>query len=51
MSSIRGIIDPDRFIIVGYQLSSKQQNRIINELIQAYTNQIKNDWKPKFVLI
>jgi len=50
MSSIRGIIDPDRFIMIGYRLGSTEQNRIINELIKAYTNQIKNGWNPKFVL-
>jgi hypothetical protein len=51
MSSIRGTIDPDHFIMIGYKLGSTQQNRIINEIIQAYTNQIKNGWNPKFVLL
>jgi hypothetical protein len=49
MSSIRGTMDPDQFIMIGYQLGATQQNRIINEIIQAYTNQIKNGWNPKFV--
>jgi len=49
MSSIRGTMDPDHFIMIGYQLGATQQNRIINEIIQAYTNQIKNGWNPKFV--
>jgi hypothetical protein len=50
MSSIRGIIDPDRFIMIGYRLGSTEQNKIINEIIKAYTSQIKNGWNPKFVL-
>jgi len=46
---IRGTIDAEHFIMVGYQLGRKQQEKIINEIIQAYGNQIKNDWHPKFV--
>lgn len=51
MSSIRGTIDSDRFIMIGHQLGATQQNKIINEIIQAFTNQIKNGWNPKFVLL
>ncbi|UJR29970.1 hypothetical protein I4U23_017517 [Adineta vaga] len=47
MSSIRGTIDAERFVMIGSELSSVQQNRIINEIIQAYTNRIKSGWKPK----
>ncbi|CAF4364129.1 unnamed protein product [Rotaria sp. Silwood2] len=47
MSSIRGTIDTDRFIMIGYQLGTIQQNRIMNEIIEAYTNQIKNGWNPR----
>jgi len=47
MSSIRGTIEPDRFIMIGYQLGKIQQNKIANEIIKAYTNQIKNGWNPK----
>ncbi len=50
MSSIRGTIDAERFIMIGYQLGSIQQNKIINEIIQIYTNQIKNGWQPRFDL-
>jgi len=50
MSSIRGTIDAERFIIIGYRLGSIQQNKIINEIIQIYTNQIKNGWQPRFDL-
>ena len=37
--------------MIGYQLGTIQQNKIINEIIQAYTNQIKTGWKPKFRFI
>ncbi|CAF0716851.1 unnamed protein product [Adineta steineri] len=47
MSSIHGKTDGENFIMIGYQLNSVQQNRIVNEIIQAYINQIKNGWKPK----
>lgn len=49
MSSIRGEIEPDRFVMIGSRLTSSQQNRILDELIQAFLAQIKNGWKPKFV--
>jgi hypothetical protein len=49
MSSIQGTMEPDRFIMIGSQLSSIKQNRILNEIVQAFTNQVKNGWKPKFV--
>jgi hypothetical protein len=48
---IRGTIDAEHFIIIGYQLGRKQQEKIINEIIQAYENQIKNGWHPRFVFI
>jgi hypothetical protein len=51
MSSIRGTADAENFIMVGYQLGATQQNKIINEIIQAYTTQIKNGWKPRLFLI
>ncbi|CAF4789812.1 unnamed protein product [Rotaria sp. Silwood1] len=47
MSSIRGTLDADHFIMVGYQLGATQQNRIINEIVAAYMNQIKNGWNPR----
>jgi len=50
MSSIRGTMDTEHFIMIGYQLGSIQQNKIINEIIQIYTNQIKNGWQPRFHL-
>lgn len=49
MSSIRGNVEPDRFVMIGSRLTSPQQNRMLNELIQAYIIQIQNGWKPKFV--
>ncbi len=49
MSSIQGTLEADRFIMIGFQLSLTKQNRILNEIIQIFTNQIKNGWKPKFV--
>lgn len=50
MSSIQGIMETDQFIMIGSQLSSTKQNRILNEIVQTFINQIKNGWKPKFVL-
>ncbi len=49
MGSIRGTTDAENFVMIGYQLGATQQNKIINEIIQAFTNQIKNGWKPRFV--
>jgi hypothetical protein len=51
MSYIRGTMDDEHFIMVGYQLGPIQQNKIINEIVQAYANQMKAGWTPKFVLI
>lgn len=51
ISSIQGTIDPDKFIIIGYKLNSIEQNKIIYEIIKAFTNQTKNGWNPKFVLV
>ncbi|CAF4228132.1 unnamed protein product [Rotaria sp. Silwood2] len=48
---IRGTIDADRFIMIGYQLGRKQQEKIINEIILAYENQIKNGWRPRRSII
>ncbi|CAF0984827.1 unnamed protein product [Rotaria sordida] len=47
MSSIRGTIDAEHFIMIGYQLGSIELNKIINEIIEAYINQIKNGWNPR----
>ncbi|UJR16475.1 hypothetical protein I4U23_003377 [Adineta vaga] len=44
---IRGTIDSDRFVLIGYQLGRKQQEKIINEIIRVYGNQIKNGWQPR----
>ena len=49
MSSIRGDFEPDRFVMIGSRLTSPQQNRILNELIQTYVTQMKNGWKPRLV--
>lgn len=49
ISSIHGIVNSDQFIMIGYQLGNIEQSRIINEIIKAYINQIKNGWSPKFV--
>ncbi|CAF1544003.1 unnamed protein product [Rotaria sp. Silwood1] len=48
---VRGTIDADRFIMIGYQLGRKQQEKVINEIIQAYENQIKNGWRPRRSII
>lgn len=47
MAFIRGSVDQDHFILVGFQINSARQNKIINELIQSYSNQIKQGWTPK----
>ena len=47
MSSIRGSIDAEHFVMIGHQLSSSHQNHIVNEIVQAYVNQMKSGWKPK----
>ena len=49
MGSIKGSIESERFVMIGSQLSSMKQNRIINEIVQAFAKQVKNGWKPKFV--
>jgi len=49
MSSIRGDIDADRFVMIGSKLGAQQQSQILTELIQIFTNQIRTGWKPKFV--
>jgi len=51
MGAIRGTAETENFIMIGYQLGATQQNKIINEIIQAFTNQIKNGWKPRLELI
>ncbi|CAF5096116.1 unnamed protein product, partial [Rotaria magnacalcarata] len=43
---IRGIIDADHFIMIGYQLGRKQQEKVIDEIIHAYGSEIKNGWRP-----
>ncbi|CAF0853609.1 unnamed protein product [Rotaria sordida] len=48
---VRGTIDADRFIMIGYQLGRKQQEKIINEIILAYEKQIKNGWRPRRSII
>ncbi|CAF1102937.1 unnamed protein product [Adineta ricciae] len=47
MSSIRGSIDAEHFVMIGHQLNSAQQNHIVNQIVQTYVNQMKNGWKPK----
>ncbi|CAF3458821.1 unnamed protein product [Rotaria socialis] len=44
---IRGIIDVDHFIMIGYQLGRKQQEKVIDEIIHAYGSEIKNGWRPR----
>jgi hypothetical protein len=44
---IRGTIDAEHFIMIGYQLGRKQQEKVIDEIIRAYGNQIENGWHPK----
>ena len=48
---IRGTIDADHFVMIGYQLHRKQQEKVMNEIILAYGNQIENGWRPRFVFI
>ena len=47
MSSIRGSLDPEHFVMIGHQLSSANQNHIVNQIVQTYVNQMKAGWKPK----
>ncbi|CAF4117947.1 unnamed protein product, partial [Adineta steineri] len=47
----RGTLDPDHFVMIGYQLGRKQQEKVVQEIIQAYENQFKNGWKPRCSLI
>jgi hypothetical protein len=49
LSYIRGTTDADHFVMIGYQLGRKQQEKIINEIIRAYEIQINNGWHPRFV--
>jgi hypothetical protein len=49
LASIQGTIDAEHFVMIGYQLGRKQQEKIINEIIRAYENQINNGWHPRFV--
>ncbi|CAF0987404.1 unnamed protein product [Adineta ricciae] len=44
---IPGTSDSDRVVMIGYQLERKQQEKIVNEIIRAYANQIKNGWQPR----
>ena len=44
---VRGTLDADRFVMIGYQLGRKQQDKVIYEIIRAYENQIKNGWQPR----
>lgn len=46
---IHGTIDVDHFIMIGYQLGRKQQENVVNEIIQAFNTQITNGWRPRFV--
>lgn len=49
LGHIQGKSDPDHFIMIGYQLGKKQQEKIVNEILEAYENQMKNGWQPRFV--
>ena len=51
LGHVRGKSDPDHFVMVGYQLGQKQQEKVINEMIAAYENQMKNGWQPRFVFL
>jgi hypothetical protein len=46
---VRGTVDAEHFIMIGYQLGKKQQEKVINEIIQAFDNQITNGWHPRLV--
>jgi hypothetical protein len=37
--------------MIGYQLGSIEQEKVIQQIIQAYDKQIQNGWHPRFVLI
>jgi hypothetical protein len=37
--------------MIGYQLGKKQQEKVINEMIEAYENQMKNGWQPRFIFL
>jgi hypothetical protein len=51
LAHIRGTTDADHFVMIGYQLGRKQQEKVINEIIRAYENQMNNGWHPRFVFI
>lgn len=51
ITSLQSSIDPDRFVLVGYQLGNREQQIIVKELVATYVNQMKNGWKPRFVSI
>ena len=44
---VRGTTDADRFVMIGYQLGRKQQEKVLNEIITAYEQQIKQGWQPR----
>ena len=49
LGHVQGKTDPDHFVMIGYQLGTKQQEKIVNEILEAYENQMKNGWQPRFV--
>ncbi len=48
---IPGTVNAEHFLMIGYQLGRKQQEKVVNEIIRAYENQMKNDWHPRYVFI
>lgn len=44
---VRGNFDPEHFILVSFQLNNKQQEKIIEQILQTYEQQMKTGWQPK----
>lgn len=44
---LRGTTDADRFVMIGYQLGRKQQEKVLNEIISAFEQQKKQGWEPR----
>lgn len=51
LGQLRGKSDPDQFVMIGYQLGRKQQEKIVNEILEAYEIQMKNGWQPRFIFL
>lgn len=49
LGCVQGKSDPDYFVMIGYQLGKNQQEKIVNEILEAYKNEMKNGWQPMYV--